>query len=225
MKILLVEDEISLGNSICEYLQNEQIICEYVKDIESAKEKIELYSYDALVLDLMLPDGNGLDLLQWIKRKKNTSNVLLISAQNQLDIKISGLNMGADDYITKPFALAELVARLRVVYRRNNPIVQNILELDNLSIDFDAHIVKADGKEINLTKKELNLLIYFVNNKNRVLSKQSIACHLWGDYTDNLDNVDFVYQHVKNLRKKLIDAGVHDYLQTVYGIGYKFEVA
>ena len=225
MKILLVEDEISLGNSICEYLQNEQIICEYVQNIESAKERIALYTYDALVLDLMLPDGNGLDLLQWIKLKKFTLNVLLVSAQNQLDIKLSGLNMGADDYITKPFALAELVARLRVVFRRNHPAVQNVIHLDNLSLDFDAHIVKVNDKEINLTKKELNLLIYFVNNKNRVLSKQSIACHLWGDYTDNLDNVDFVYQHVKNLRKKLIDAGANDYLHTVYGIGYKFEVA
>ena len=224
MKVLLVEDEFLLANSIIDYLKGELIICEYAKCIEEARENLALYTYDVVLLDIMLPDGSGLDLLNEIKIKYIKTNVILISAKNDLNVKLIGLNGGADDYITKPFALAELVARLKVINRRSIGADKNIVTIDNLMIDLDGFIVSVNGQQLNLTKKEFNVLLYFINNKNRVLSKQAIACHLWGDYTDNLDNVDFVYQHVKNLRKKLLDAGFNDYIKTVYGIGYKFEL-
>ena len=224
MKVLLIEDEISLANSIVDYLQAEQILCEHAMNIRAAKELIAVSEFNVIVLDIMLPDGSGLDLLKWIKTNFPKNAVILVSAQNQLDVKLIGLNTGADDYITKPFAMAELVARLKVVNRRTATEKEQNIIVDNLEIDLDAFIAKVDNKELNLTKKEFNLLVYFFSNKNRVLSKQSIAYHLWGDYTDNLDNVDFVYQHVKNLRKKMLDAGALDYIKTVYGIGYKLEL-
>ena len=224
MKVLLIEDEIPLAQSIIDYLKGELFICEHVTTIHDAKDSLHMYSYDAILLDLMLPDGNGLDLLQYIKLHYPQVNVLLISAQNELNVKLNGLNGGADDYITKPFAMAELVARLKVINRRKIGADKNSITIGNLVVDLDGFIVSVNDLQLNLTKKEFNVLLYFINNKNRVLSKQAIACHLWGDYTDNLDNLDFVYQHVKNLRKKLIDAGVQDYIKTIYGIGYKFEL-
>ncbi|MDN5423883.1 MAG: response regulator transcription factor, partial [Chryseobacterium sp.] len=185
-------------------------------------EKIELFEYECILLDLMLPDGNGLDILKHIKNYTPGSSVIIVSAKNSLDTKLTGLDDGADDYITKPFSLPELHSRIKAVLRRKTPEANRILSFNEIKIDLESKECKINEQLINLTKKELNLLIYFINNQNRMLSKQAIASHLWGDYTYSIDNVDFVYQHLKNLRKKLIDAGGKDYLQTVYGLGYKW---
>ena len=224
MKLLLVEDNPELRKSISEYLINEHYICEVASNFDEARDKLILYSYDCIILDLMLPDGNGLDLLKLLRKEGNDSSVIIVSAKNTLDFKIIGLDAGADDYITKPFPLPELFSRIKAVMRRKNSTLSSKLEYNEISVDLQSLEVLVNGKALLLTKKETNLLIYFINNKNRVLSRQTIASHLWGDYTDNLDNFDFIYQHVKNLRKKIVDAGGEDYISTVYGLGYKFSL-
>lgn len=222
MKILIIEDHQDLSDSIVNYLSKENLVCEVAYDAKSALEKIEVNEYDCILLDLMLPDGNGFDLLKMIKKQISNLNVIIISAQNSLDSKLTGLDDGADDYITKPFPLAELHSRIKAVLRRKTLDINSILDFNEISIDLKAKSCSINGHDIILTKKELNLLIYFINNQNRMLSKQAIANHLWGDYTYSLDNIDFVYQHLKNLRKKITGAGGKDYLQTVYGVGYKW---
>lgn len=224
MKLLLVEDNSELRKSISEYLINEHYICEVASNFDEARDKLILYSYDCIILDIMLPDGNGIDLLKLLRKEGNDSSVIIVSAKNTLDFKIIGLDAGADDYITKPFPLPELFSRIKAVMRRKNSTLSSKLEYNEISVDLQSLEVLVNGKALLLTKKETNLLIYFINNKNRVLSRQTIASHLWGDYTDNLDNFDFIYQHVKNLRKKIVDAGGEDYISTVYGLGYKFSL-
>ncbi|WP_286927456.1 response regulator transcription factor [Flavobacterium sp. UBA4197] len=224
MKLLLVEDNPELRKSISEYLINEHYICEVASNFDEARDKLILYSYDCIILDIMLPDGNGIDLLKLLRKEGNDSSVIIVSAKNTLDFKIIGLDAGADDYITKPFPLPELFSRIKAVMRRKNSTLSSKLEYNEISVDLQSLEVLVSGKALLLTKKETNLLIYFINNKNRVLSRQTIASHLWGDYTDNLDNFDFIYQHVKNLRKKIVDAGGEDYISTVYGLGYKFSL-
>lgn len=222
MKLLLVEDNVELIKSMADYLVHENNICEMAHTFEEAREKLVLFTYDCIVLDIMLPDGNGINLLRLIKKEEIESSVIIISAKDSLDFKITGLDEGADDYITKPFPLPELYSRIKAVTRRNSKgTSSNILQFNEIIIDLLSMETKINDKSIILTRKETNLLIYFLNNQNRILSRQAIAAHLWGDYTDNLDNFDFVYQHVKNLRKKITDAGGQDYISTVYGLGYK----
>jgi DNA-binding response OmpR family regulator len=223
MKVLVVEDNADLARNIQEYLLREGYVCEWSPTFEKSQEKLSSFHYDCIVLDIMLPDGNGLDLLNFIKAEKIKSNVLIISAKNSLDDKINGLDLGADDYLTKPFHLSELNARLKAIYRRNalegdHTVSYNEIVLNTTSMEASVNDVLLD-----LTKKEFDLLLYFLINKNRILTRQSLAEHLWGDYTDNLSNFDFVYQHVKNLRKKISAANGKDYIGTVYGIGYKFD--
>lgn len=226
MKILTIEDNRELASSIHDFLVRENYVCETASNFEEARDKLVSFSYDCILLDIMLPDGNGLDILKFIKLQHIESGVLIISAKNSLDDKIGGLEGGADDYITKPFHLTELHARLRAIFRRKkldggtNSIVFNEIGLNTDTFEATIH-----DSPLDITRKEFDLLMYFVVNKNRVLSKQSIATHLWGDYTDNLANFDFVYQHVKNLRKKISAAGGVDYIDTVYGLGYKFNSA
>jgi DNA-binding response OmpR family regulator len=222
MKLLLVEDHADLAKSITDYLVKENYICELANTFDKAREKLVLFKYDCILLDIMLPDGNGINLLRLIKKDGIESSVIIISAQNTLDFKITGLDEGADDFITKPFPLPELHSRIKAVMRRKSPEKNNLLSFNEISVDLIALECSVHEKSVNLTKKEINLLIYFLNNQNRMLSRQAIATHLWGDYTDNLDSVDFVYQHLKNLRKKLVDAGGNDYISTVYGFGYKW---
>lgn len=222
MKLLLVEDHAELAASIVAYLVQEHYICELAGTFDEAREKLALFTYDCIILDIMLPDGNGINLLKLLRKEGTDSSILIISAQNALDFKITGLDEGADDYITKPFPLPELHSRIKAVMRRKNPGRNNLLQSGEISIDLQSLECRVHDKLLNLTRKEINLLIYFINNKGRVLTRQAIAAHLWGDYTDNLDSVDFVYQHVKNLRKKITDAGGTDYISTVYGFGYKF---
>lgn len=222
MKVLLVEDNRELAGSIGDYLNAEGYLVEKTYTIIEAEDKLISFSYDCILLDLMLPDGSGFELLLYIKQEKINSGVLIISAKNAVDDKVTGLEGGADDYITKPFHLSELHARLKAIYRRKKLDGSNAVVFNDISLDTDKMEVLVNGNLVDVTRKEYDLLLYFIINKNRVLSRQAIATHLWGDQADDLANFDFVYQHVKNLRKKISAANGIDYIETVYGVGYKF---
>lgn len=222
MKLLIIEDETELAQSISEYLSEENYLCEFASTFTEAISKIEAFHYDCILLDITLPDGNGLSILEELKKQNKQDGVIIISAKNALDDKIKGLQLGADDYLTKPFHLSELMARIYSIIRRKQFSNSNILKLNELQIDLLAKTVSVNDQIIVLTKKEFDLLIYFIGNKNRVISKSTLAEHLSGDFADMLDNHDFIYAHVKNLKKKLYDAGCDHYLKTVYGTGYKW---
>ena len=222
MKILLIEDEYDLCQSVKEYLTRENYLCECAKNYQEAVEKIDLYQYDCMVVDITLPDGIGLDVIRLLKESKRETGIIIISAKNSLDDKITGLNIGADDYLTKPFHLSELNARIKSIIRRRNFAGNNEIILNEIKILPEKIQVLIHGKEIVLTKKEFDLLMFFISNKNRVLTKESIAEHLWGEEIDVADSFDFIYTHIKNLRKKMLEKGGNDYIQTIYGIGYKF---
>lgn len=225
MKILLVEDERSLAESIMEFMQKEGAICELALTYEEGIEKIYLYNYDVVLLDITLPDGNGLELLRQLKENRSTAGVLIISAKNSIDDKIHGLDLGADDYITKPFNLAELNARARSVFRRRHFEGYNLQTFNEISVNLDTKEASVHDTVLDLTRKEYDLLLFFLVNRNRILTKESIAEHLWGDHMDLNDSFDFIYTHIKNLRKKLTAAGAEDYIRTAYGMGYKFEAS
>ncbi len=222
MKILIVEDELELLNSICSFLQKGDFVCETASTFFEAEDKFISYNYDIVILDINLPDGNGLDLLKQIKKSKPETGVLIVSAKDSLDDKLKGLDLGADDYITKPFHLAELNSRVNSIIRRRKFKGSEKIIFNEIEIDPSAKSVIANQKKIELTKKEYYLLLYFITNKNRVLTKEAIAEHLWGDNIDLVDNFDFIYTHMRNLRKKIKKTGAHDYLKTIYGLGYKF---
>ena len=224
MKILIIEDEKELAQSIAEYLSEESYLCEFASTYHQALDKIETYHYDCILLDIMLPDGNGMKILEELKQQDKQDGVIIISAKDALDDKIKGLQIGADDYLTKPFHLAELTARVYSVIRRKQFGNSNTVHQNELQIDLLARTVSINNDLINLTKKEFDLLLYFIGNKNRVISKSTLAEHLSGDFADMLDNHDFVYAHIKNLKKKLNEAGCDNYLKTVYGTGYKWEL-
>lgn len=223
MKLLVVEDHEQLSKSIQAYLCEEGYVCEIAQNYQQTIAKLYAFKYDIVALDLMLPDGNGLDLLQIIKKNWPELCVLIISAKNSLDDKIKGLNLGADDYLSKPFHMAELNARLKAVFRRKNQQGNDKITFEEIDINTDNQEVAVNGQLLDLTRKEFEMIQYLIINQNRVLTKQSIAEHLWGDYMDSADSFDFVYQHIKNLRKKISEAGGNDYIQTVYGAGYKFK--
>lgn len=222
MKILIVEDEIELLIGISNYLIKEKYICELAESFRKADEKLSIYEYDIILLDITLPDGNGLKLLETIKKRQVKSGVIIISAKNSLDDKIKGLDLGADDYISKPFQLSELNSRIRAVLRRRQFDGSSSLYFKEISIDTDSKSVTVNGKEIKTTKKEYDLLLFFFVNKNRVLTKEVIAEHLWDDNIDLADSYDFIYTHLNNIRKKIKSAGGNDYIKTIYGMGYKF---
>ncbi len=205
-----------------DYLRSQQYLCESVTSYKDALEKIECYQYDCIVLDIMLPGSSGLELLQELKANNKSDGVIIISARNELDDKILGLQLGADDYLTKPFHLPELSVRVAAIIRRKNFQGSLTLHYEEIKVDIQAKTVSIHDKEVTLTKKEYDLLLYFMINKNRVLSKNAITAHLWGDDIGMTDNHDFIYTHVKNLRKKLLQAGAGDYIHSVYGMGYKF---
>jgi DNA-binding response OmpR family regulator len=225
MKVLVIEDNLELAESICKYLQAENYISEHAYNVKTAEEKLAVFSYDCILLDLMLPDGDGFEILRMIRRNNITSGLLIISARGGLDDKVSGLENGADDYLTKPFHLSELHARLKAIYRRKTLDGNDTISLNGITLDMKKMEVIVNDTPLDVTRKEYDLLLYFLINKGRVLSRQAIATHLWGDYTDNLSNFDFVYQHVKNLRKKINAVNGADYIETVYGVGYKFNTA
>ncbi|MFN8284354.1 MAG: response regulator transcription factor [Chitinophagales bacterium] len=223
MKVLLIEDEKELANSIQAYLVSNEFICEWVFTVDAAIEKIASHEYDCILLDLGLPDGNGFEILESIKSLNKTEGIIIISAKETLETRIEGLQLGADDYLIKPFHLSELLVRIQALIRRKNFKGSNVVVFHEIQIDIIAKTVEVLNKKIDVTKKEIDLLLYLIGNKNKVLSKSAIAEHLSGDMADMLDNHDFVYAHIKNLKKKLSDAGSGDYIKTVYGLGYKWQ--
>jgi DNA-binding response OmpR family regulator len=223
MKILIIEDEPALAKSMADFLKKESFVCELAADFASAQEKINLYDYDCILLDISLPDGNGLELLRGLKANPQKSEgVVIISAKNSLDDKISGLDLGADDYLTKPFHLSELNSRVKSVIRRRQFDGANRLVLNEIEVDFGKKCILAHKREIRLSRKEYSLFLFLVANRNRVVSKSAIAEHISGDEADFFDNFDFIYAHIKNLKRKLADGGCQDYIRTIYGMGYQF---
>jgi DNA-binding response OmpR family regulator len=222
MKLLLVEDEKHLADSILSYLRTEGYLCEWASDFVTASQKIALYAYDCALIDVTLPGGNGLDLVRQFKQQDSAAGIIVISARNALDDKIAGLDIGADDYLTKPFHLSELNARIKSIIRRRTFRGRQDIVFREITVKRDSLDVLVNAESIPLTKKELDLLLYFIANQNRVLTKESIAEHLWGEQADSLASLDFIYTHIKNLRKKLVEKGCPDYIRSVYGMGYKF---
>ena len=226
MKILLVEDELSLLQEMTEFFQNLRYTVESVSTYETASEKIALYNYDCMVVDLMLPDGNGLDLISQVRRLSLPLCIIVVSACGTTEEKIVGLDTGADDYIAKPFSLSELNSRIHAVLRRRCMSGQNSIKIDKLRLYPDAHKAFVGDDLLPLTPKEFDMLVYFVTNRGRVLSKESIVEHLWGDSMGiTADSFDFIYTHIRNLRYKMNKAGIGNYIQTVYSVGYRFDVS
>ncbi len=221
MKFLIAEDEKELQQSIVSYLERDANVCETASDYKEAAYKVSLYDYDVVILDINLNTGSGLEVLKLLKKEKKTAGVIIISANNSLENKLEGLDLGADDYITKPFHLAELNSRINAVLRRGKFGGNETIVFNEIKIDTRSRTAYFDNKSISLTRKEYDLLLFFITNKGRVLSKEMIAEHLWGDHSDLVDNFDFIYVHINNLRKKLTAEGAK-YIKTTYGSGYKF---
>lgn len=224
MKLLLVEDNTRLAEEIRQFLSEQGYLIEHAASVLEASEKIAVYQYDLVIIDLGLPDGNGLTLIGEIKQRTPDTGLVILTARDGLDDKVRGLELGADDYMTKPFHKAELNARIGSVLRRHKFNGSNVIEAQGIKIDVRAAQAFVDDEPLNLTKKEYDLLLYFVQNANRVLTKESIAEHLWGDHIDQADGFDFIYNHIKNLRKKIVKAGGKNRIQSMYGMGYKFSV-
>jgi DNA-binding response OmpR family regulator len=224
MKILIIEDELSLLNSITDFFQKESFRCETAITYDEGFEKINLYEYDCIVLDINLPGGSGLKLLENLRNRKKQEGVVIISAKNSLDDKIAGLELGADDYLTKPFHLSELNARVKALLRRKYSEGTNQIIYNDLIIDLLSKSVSYKNKTLHLTKNEYQLLIFMAANKQRVISKQAIAEHLLGEQADNADSFHSVYAHIKNIKKKLKEVDCPDCIKAVYGLGYKFEM-
>jgi DNA-binding response OmpR family regulator len=222
MKLLLVEDEKELSSSISKYLIKEGYFIESVSTYNEGRERILLFDYDCAIIDITLPGGSGLDLISLIKEKYLNTGIIIISAKNSLRDKIQGLETGSDDYLTKPFFLSELNARIKSILRRRNFSGNKEIVVDEIRIALNDSQIHIYDKPLNLTKKEYELLLYFTANLNRVITKESIAEHLWGDSVDAADSFDFIYTHIKNLRKKIMDLGGKDHIRTLYGMGYKF---
>jgi DNA-binding response OmpR family regulator len=222
MKILIIEDEKDLLDSMKTYLESEGFLCETANDYQKASDKIHSYDYDCVVVDITLPKGNGLQIVKELKEKKSEAGIIIVSAKNSLDDKLMGLEIGSDDYLTKPFHLSELNARIRAIVRRKNFKGTNELVMNEIKIDFPSRSAFVNDILLVLTVKEYDLLLFFITNKNKVITKNAIAEHLWGDEMDQNDSFDFIYTHIKNLRKKMLEKGSEDYIKTVYGIGYNF---
>lgn len=222
MKVLIVEDEIELLIAIGNFLTKENFICELAENFRKADEKLSIYEYDIILLDITLPDGNGMTLMKTIKQYQKRAGVIIVSAKNSLDDKINGLDLGADDYLTKPFHLSELNSRIKAVLRRKHFVGSDIAIFKEMIFNFESKSVGIKGIDLILTRKEYELLVFFLINKDRVLTKESIAEHLWGDNIDMADSFAFIYTHLNNLRRKIKQAGGSDYIKTIYGMGYKF---
>ena len=221
MKILLVEDEKELRDTVKTYLEREKFVVECAEDYPAAMSKINDYDYDCVLLDIMLPGGSGLSVLAHLKRMRKQESVIIISAKDSIDDKVEGLDLGADDYLAKPFHLAELNARVKSLLRRKKAGGDTSMVLGNLTLTPDTRQVTIGGKEIALNRKEFDLLYYFVSNPNRLINRTALAESVWGDHIDQADSLDFIYSQVKNLRKKMKTAGAQAEIKAVYGFGYK----
>jgi len=224
VKILIVEDEPAMNQSMVDYLSTMNYTCESVSSYQEALEKVELFDYDCIVLDIMLPGGSGLNLIKVLKQDRKTDGVIVISAKGALEDKLVGLQLGADDYLTKPFHLSELSVRIAAIIRRRQFNGQSLIHAGDITVNIEAKQVTVNDKVLELTQKEFQILLFFLANRNRVLSKNAIALHLLGDEMDMADNYDFLYTHIKNLRRKIIVAGGADVIKSVYGVGYKLQL-
>lgn len=223
MKILIVEDEQALLQDIKNYLSSENYIIETASDFITAVNRINGFTYDCVVVDINLPKGNGFDLIRLLKEQNAESGILIISARNSIDDRLKGFDLGTDDYLVKPFHLSELNARIKAVVRRRIFNGEAKTEFNEIVLDHESMAVTVHGKPVALTAKEYNLLSYFLANRNRVLTQYAIVVHVWGNEAELFDSYEFIYTHIKNLRKKLVAAGASDYIQSVYGMGYKWK--
>ncbi len=221
MKILIVEDEPSLCELMQRSLEKERYVIETASDFVHAEEKLGVYDYDCVLLDIMLPDGNGLKLLEKLKQMRKRESVIIISAKDSLDDKVLGLDLGADDYLAKPFHLAELSARIKSVLRRHNNQGDNFITFGNIKVQPDKFQVWVADRLLELGRKEYDILLFFMYRPNHLINKEVLAEAVWGDNIDQVDNFDFIYAQIKNLRKKLKDAGSTVEIKAVYGFGYK----
>lgn len=221
MKILIVEDGISLQEIMTLALRKEGYVVETACDYDSAVEKLSVYSYDCVLLDIMLPGGSGFDILEYIRKENKKVNVIIISAKDSIDDKVRGLELGADDYLAKPFHIAELVARIRSVARRSNNDGDFAYRIGNVALEPDTNRVMVDGKDVPLLKKEFDILAYLMKRRGHLIDKAVLAEAVWGDHVDQADNFQFVYAQMKNLRRKLAEAGADIEIKSVYGFGYK----
>ena len=223
MKILIVEDQVDLLNTIQNSLSKENFNCETADTKKKAEYKIYTFEYDILIVDINLPDGSGLEIVKQIKKMNSRVGIIIISARNATNHKIEGLELGADDYITKPFDMAELIARVKSLIRRRLFNGEVTVNFGNITINTSKREVYVDEQLVELTKSEYQILLFFFSNPNRVISKETLAEHIWGDHMDISDSYDFIYSHMKNLRKKIVSKNVDDPIKVIYGIGYKFE--
>jgi two-component system response regulator ArlR len=221
MKILVIEDEPAMLENIVQSLVKENYIVETAVDFDQALEKTGIYEYDCILLDIGLPGGSGFEILSNLKKEKKAEGVIIVSARDSIDDRVLGLNLGADDYLSKPFHLAELHARVKSVIRRRKFQGNNTIECANLLIDIDARTLVVEGKNVPLNRKEFNILLYLVTNKDRLVNKTALAEHVWGDYIDETNSYEFIYSQIKNLRKKLKDCNANAEIQALYGVGYK----
>lgn len=222
MKVLIIEDEQELQQSIEKYLEYQGFVCEAATDYTTGLQKVNQYDYDCVVVDINLPNGSGLNIVKMLREIGSKSGIIIISARNALEDKLKGLELGSDDYLTKPFHLSELNARIHAIIRRRNFGGNKIISFNEISLDPEAQQVTVGGKPVELTEKEYRLLEYFVANRGRVLTKAAIASHVWGDEYDCVSQFDFIYTHIKNLRRKMMERGAEDYIKTVHGVGYRF---
>jgi len=221
MKLLIIEDEKELAASIASYLKNENYTCEVASNFKQALEKIETSDYECIALDITLPGGSGMQLLKELKNNKKTDGVIIISAKNSIDDRINGLRLGADDYLVKPFHLSELAARINAIIRRKMHSGNNVIRFNEISIDTLAKEVRVKEDLVELTRKEYELLVYFLSNQRKVISKNALISHLWSQEMGTGESADIIYTHIKNLRKKLSEKGCGDYIRSLYGMGYK----
>ena len=221
MKILIIEDEAELREVLTRSLSAERYVVETAATYREARSKAMIYHYDCLLLDIMLPDGNGLDLLRALTEAGRRTNVIILSAKDSIDDKVAGLDLGADDYLPKPFHLAELHARLKSVLRRRTRNGERLLQCGNVSLNPETFQAEVEGRSLDLGRKEFDILVYFMNRPNQLVEKQTLAEAVWGDHTDQADNFDFIYAQIKNLRKRLKEADAGIEIKTAYGFGYK----
>lgn len=222
MKILVVEDNVELLKDIKNFMEEQGNVCEIASDYKSAYMKAVIFHYDILIVDITLPDGNGLDIIKEIKKENIDVGIIIISAKNAVGDKVHGLEIGADDYLTKPFYLAELNARMKAIYRRKAYKGSKEIIFNEITIRPENHEVFVNGNLMNLTKKEFDIIHFFIANRNRLLTKEAIAEHLWGDHIEMADSFNFIYTHLANLRKKITKFGGKDYIKSIYSVGYKF---
>ena len=221
MKLLIIEDEKELAASIASYLKNENYTCEIASNFKQALDKIETSDYECIALDITLPGGSGMQLLKELKNNKKTDGVIIISAKNSIEDRINGLRLGADDYLVKPFHLSELAARINAIIRRKMYSGNNVIRFNEISIDTLAKEVRVKEDPVELTRKEYELLVYFLSNQRKVISKNALISHLWSQEMGTGESADIIYTHIKNLRKKLSEKGCGDYIRSLYGMGYK----